>query len=303
MAPEYLQGTFGLAGRLAVVIGGNGALGGAAARALGQAGAAVLVIGRNADTCRARTEELQGLGVAAEFRTGDATSSDDMERILAFATGMCPSGVDVLVNATGAMVKKPFLDLAEEEWARVLSTTLDAVRIPCRVFGRHMQEQGRGSIINFSSMGARMPLADSVPYSCAKAAVENLTRQLAWELAPCGVRVNAIAPGFFPAAQNREALRGERGRQIRGNTALGRYGESDEIATAILFLAAPASTFVTGSIVAVHGGFQSVGLGFREPVMETLTRRRDELRSGAVQGIPGDEVPAEMRELARQSEE
>jgi NAD(P)-dependent dehydrogenase (short-subunit alcohol dehydrogenase family) len=84
-------------------------------------------------------------------------------------------------------------------------------------------------------------------------------------MAPYRVRVNAIAPGFFPAAQNRKALQGERGRQIRGNTALGRYGDPDEIATAILFLAAPASTFVTGSIVEVHGGFNSVCLGFREP--------------------------------------
>ena len=266
LASGYLFDTFGLNGQLAVVIGGNGALGGAAARALGRAGAAILVVGRNEETCRARTRELRRLKVTAEFCTGDARRPGDMEKALRYVLDqMRFSRVDILVNATGAMIKKPFLELTSAEWAEVVSATLDAVRIPCQVFGRHMKERKGGAIINFSSMGARMPLADSVPYSCAKAAVENLTKQLAWELAPYGVRVNAIAPGFFPAAQNREALKGERGRQIRGNTALGRYAEPDEIATAVLFLAAPASTFVTGSIVDVHGGFNSVCLGFREP--------------------------------------
>lgn len=266
MAPDYLNVTFGLKGKVAVTIGGNGALGGAAARALGRAGAAVLIVGRNEATCRARAEELRREGVAADFCCGDATRSDDMERALRCALSHKEMGrVDILVNATGSMVRKPLLDLASDQWSDVMSATLDAARVPCQVFGRHMKEQRCGAIISFSSMGARMPLAESVPYSCAKAAVDNLTRQLAWEMAPYGVRVNAIAPGFFPAAQNREALKGERGRQIRGNTALRRYGEPDEIATAILFLAAPASGFVTGSIVEVHGGFQSVCLGFRDP--------------------------------------
>ena len=265
MASNYLSDTFGLDGQVAVVIGGNGALGGAAARALGRAGAAILIVGRSEDTCRARTRELRRLKITAEFCTGDARRAGDMEAVLRYALQTF-SRVDILVNAAGAMVKKPFLELTSAEWSEVVSATLDAVRIPCQVFGRHMKERKGGAIINFSSMGARMPLANSVPYSCAKTAVENLTKQLAWEMAPYGVRVNAVAPGFFPAAQNREALKGERGRQIRGNTALGRYGEQDEIATAVLFLAAPASTFVTGSIVEVHGGFNSVCLGFREPL-------------------------------------
>jgi NAD(P)-dependent dehydrogenase (short-subunit alcohol dehydrogenase family) len=262
---DYLRTLFGLEGRVAVVTGGNGVLGGAAARALGRAGAAVFIAGRNGATCAARVEELRALGIAAAFRQADATSPAAMEAVLQEAVTTLGPGVDLLVNAAGAMVRKPLLGLTADEWSSVMAATLEAVRVPCQVFGRHMKERGRGVIINFSSMGARLPLADSVPYSCAKAAVENLTCQLAWELAPYGVRVNAIAPGFFPAAQNREALRGERGRQIRGNTALGRYGDPDEIASAILFLAAPASTFVTGSVVAVHGGFQAVSLGFREP--------------------------------------
>lgn len=266
MITEYLSKMFGLRDKVAVIIGGNGALGGAAARALGMAGAKILIVGRNEQTCRARVDELRKLKIKADFCTGDATRPEDMEAVLRCALKkMLSPRVDILVNATGAMIKKPFLELTGEEWSRIMSATLDAVRIPCQVFGGHMKEQRGGVIINFSSMGARTPLADSVPYSCAKAAVENLTRQLAWSLAPYGVRVNAIAPGFFPAAQNREALKGERGRQIRGNTALGRYGEPDEIATAILFLAAPASSFVIGSIVEVHGGFNSVCLGFREP--------------------------------------
>jgi len=266
MASDYLRKTFGLKGQGAVVLGGNGSLGGAAARALGQAGAAVLIVGRNETTCRSRVEELRRLGIVADFCVADARSPGYMQRVLAHALQHNgPGRVDILVNAVGSMIRKPFLDLKPEEWGSVMETTLDAVRVPCQVFGRHMKEQRRGVIINFSSMGARMPLAESVPYSCAKAAVENLTKQLAWEMAPHGVRVNAIAPGFFPAAQNREALKGERGRQIRGNTALLRYGDPDEIAPAVLFLAAPASTFVTGAVVEVHGGFQSVCLGFRPP--------------------------------------
>ncbi|NOZ21623.1 MAG: SDR family oxidoreductase [Planctomycetes bacterium] len=266
MPPDYLSDTFGLKGQGAIVIGGNGSLGGAAARALGNAGASVLIVGRSEETCRSRRKDLRDAGIAAEFYTADATSAADMERVLAHVIHHEHFGrVHILVNATGSMVKKPFLDVTDEEWTSVMNTTLEAMRIPCRVFGRHMKERGSGAIINFSSMGAQMPLAESVPYSCAKAAVENLTKQLAWEMAPHGVRVNAIAPGFFPAEQNRDALKGERGRQIRGNTAMNRYGDPDEIATAILFLAAPASTFVTGSIVEVHGGFSSVCLGFREP--------------------------------------
>ncbi|MEW6358111.1 MAG: SDR family oxidoreductase [Planctomycetota bacterium] len=266
MASDYLCRTFALDGRVAVIIGGNGSLGGAAARALGRAGASVLIVGRNEKTCRSRMEELQSAGITAGFCTGNATSIPDMTRVLNHVLHRERfDRVHILVNAAGSMIKKPFLDLTEEEWTSVMNATLDAMRIPCRVFGRHMKERGGGTIINFSSMGAQMPLAESVPYSCAKAAVDNLTKQLAWEMAPHGVRVNAIAPGFFPAEQNREALKGERGRQIRGNTAMRRYGEPDEIAPAILFLAAPASTFVTGTIVEVHGGFQSVCLGFKEP--------------------------------------
>jgi len=266
MAADYIQEAFDLSGQIAVVIGGNGSLGGAAARALCKAGATVLIVGRNEESCCTRVAELRDLGMTAAFRTGDATSPSDMQAILGSVAADTDLGrVDILVNATGSMVKKPLLDLSDDDWQSVMKTTLEAVRVPCQVFGRHMRERGSGVIINFSSMGARMPLSESVPYSCAKAAVDNLTRQLAWEMAPHGVRVNALAPGFFPAAQNREALKGERGRQIRGNTAMLRYGEPDEIATTILFLAAPASRFVTGSIVEVHGGFDSVCLGFREP--------------------------------------
>ena len=138
MLPDYLSKTFGLNGRLAVVIGGNGALGGAAARALGLAGATVLIVGRNEETCRARVKALRKAKIAADFCTGDARSAGDMEKVLRYALEkMAPSRVDILVNATGSMIKKPFLDLTSDEWSGVIGATLDAVRIPCQVFGRH----------------------------------------------------------------------------------------------------------------------------------------------------------------------
>src|SRR5262249_19314482 len=180
--------------------------------------------------------------------------------------------VSVLVNAAGG--NRPdatlppggdFCQLPLPAWQGVFDLNLvGGVLLPAQVFGEGMLGAGRGSVINIASMAGMTPLSRVVAYSAAKAAVINLTKFLAREWAPRGVRVNAISPGFFPGEQNRALLfqedgsYTERGRQIIGHTPLGRFGEAHELAGAVVWLAAPrASSFVTGQNIVVDRGFSA----------------------------------------------
>jgi NAD(P)-dependent dehydrogenase (short-subunit alcohol dehydrogenase family) len=176
----------------------------------------------------------------------------------------------VLVNAAGGnrpeatlAPGKDFCTLPPDAWRGVFDLNLvGGVLLPCQVFGETMLAAGRGSVINVASLAGLTPLSRVVAYSAAKAAVLSLTRFLAREWAPRGVRVNAISPGFFPAEQNRALLfkddgtYTERGGQIIGHTPMARFGEAHELAGAVVWLAAPrASSFVTGQNIVVDGGF------------------------------------------------
>ncbi len=165
--------------------------------------------------------------------------------------------VHVLVNAPGVNASTPFLALGDEEWERVLATNLTSVRRACQVFAKGMiAAGGGGSIVNISSVAGEIPLSRVLSYSVSKAGINSLTRWLARELAPHRIRVNAIAPGFFPAEQNRRLLTPERVEAILRHTPLGRLGDPHELVGALVWLASEAaSSFVTGAIVAVDGGF------------------------------------------------
>jgi NAD(P)-dependent dehydrogenase (short-subunit alcohol dehydrogenase family) len=250
---------FDLRGRVAAVIGGTGVLGGAICHGLSEAGAAVAVLGRSVERGRTRAAALEADGGSAISVSADATDPaaltsalSDIERRL--------GPVDVLVNAPGVNSATPFFDIDLEEWHTLIDANLTAVFVACQVFARAMVANERGgSIINISSASSGPPLSRVLTYSVAKAGLNNLTQYLAAELAPHRIRVNAIAPGFFPAEQNRRLLSEERLEAIVGHTPTGRLGEPDELIGAVVWLASErASSFVTGAIVRVDGGFSAV---------------------------------------------
>jgi NAD(P)-dependent dehydrogenase (short-subunit alcohol dehydrogenase family) len=249
-----------LDGMVAVVTGGTGTLGAAMARGLAEAGAHVAVMARSADRAQAVAQELDGEALPADVL--------EREQLVAARERLLErwNRVDILVNAAGGNVPGATLaegssvhDLPEQAFRDVMDLNLVGTLLPTQVFGAAMQ---RGSIVNVSSMAADRALTRVVGYSAAKAAVENLTRWLAVELAP-DVRVNAIAPGFFVGEQNRRLLLRddgeltERGRAIVDRTPAGRFGEADELIGAVRWLCGPEATFVTGAVIPVDGGFSA----------------------------------------------
>ena len=249
---------FDLTGHVAAVIGGTGVLGGVLCHGLGHAGAAVAVMGRSAERGAARLAALEVEGIRAISVVVDATDRASLDAARR-ETEERLGPVDILVNAAGVNSSTPFFEIELEEWHRVLDANLTSVFLACQVFGKAMVGRGGGSIINISSASSGPPLSRVATYSVAKAGLNNLTQYLARELAPSRVRVNAIAPGFFPAEQNRALLSEERVRAILGHTPAGRLGESEELIGAAVWLAAErASSFVTGAIVRVDGGFSAM---------------------------------------------
>jgi len=166
----------------------------------------------------------------------------------------------ILVNAPGVNSSTPFFDIPEEEFDRIMKVNVKSMFLACQIFGKKMVAGGKGgSIINISSASSGPPLSKVFTYSLSKAAVNNLTMFLAREWATQGVRVNAIAPGFFPAEQNRKILTPERVADIMKHTPMNRFGEAEELVGAAIWLASPrASSFVTGAVIRVDGGFTAM---------------------------------------------
>lgn len=271
---------FSLDGKVAVITGGTGVLGGAMARGLAEAGARVAILGRR----EAKATEVAGEITAADHDAIplpadvlDEASLRAARQILLDEWG----SVDVLINCAGG--NRPdatvfgdltFFNVPRNALEGVVGLNFTGTVLPTQVFGELMAEQGRGSIINISSMASQKVLTRVMGYSAAKAAVDNLTRWLAVDLAEKhgpGLRVNAIAPGFFIGEQNRALLikedapsspgdspvLTERGQQIVDHTPMGRFGEPDELVGAAIWLASDASSFVTGIVVPVDGGFSA----------------------------------------------
>lgn len=250
---------FDLGGRVAAVIGGTGVLGGAICQGLGAAGASIAVLGRSEERGLARVAALEAAGVRAMCSQMDATDVASVERACREVEATL-GDVDILVNAPGVNSATPFFEIDLEEWHSLLDANLTTVFVACQVFGRSMVAHGHGgSMINISSASSGPPLSRVLTYSVAKAGVNNLTQYLANELAPHHIRVNAIAPGFFPAEQNRALLSEERVRAIVGHTPAGRMGMPNElVGTAVWLASDAASGFVTGAIIRVDGGFSAM---------------------------------------------
>jgi NAD(P)-dependent dehydrogenase (short-subunit alcohol dehydrogenase family) len=256
MSPQdYLLNLFSIEGQTAVVIGGAGVLGFALAKGLGSAGAHVIIADLTEVACQARAAELRTCGVQAGWCAVDVTQRPSIEKLLT-STLQQTGRADILVNCAGVNVGNPFLEANDSDWDRVMAINLRAVFQGCQVFGRHMVEAGGGAMVNIGSVTSHLPLSKVFAYSASKAGVLNLTRNVAQEFGPLGVRVNAICPGFFPAEQNRKLLDEERTDNIMRGTPMKRYGEPEELIGALLLLVAPrAGSFITGTHINVDGGF------------------------------------------------
>lgn len=255
----YLDELFGLADQVAVVTGGTGVLCGAMAAGLAAAGARVVLVGRNAERGAERVAAIEQAGGTAIFEPAEVTSRADLERVLAAAVERL-GRVDILVNGAGMNRATPVLEIGEAEWDELLAVNLKSVLLGCQVFGGWMLAHGvRGSILNLGSMSGLTPLSRVFTYSASKAALHNLTQNLAREWAPHGIRVNALCPGFFPAEQNRRILTPERTESIFRHTPMGRFGEAAELIGATLLLASNrAGGFITGCLLPVDGGFSAM---------------------------------------------
>jgi NAD(P)-dependent dehydrogenase (short-subunit alcohol dehydrogenase family) len=221
---------------------------------LARQGARIAGIGRNPEKLAAAAGALAEAGAAYHVEQADATRRADMERAAAGIAAWADS-CDILLNCAGVNSQTPFFDVTDGEWQTILDTNVKSVWLSCQIFGRRMVAQRSGSVINISSVASERPLSRVSTYSLSKAAVDNLTKFLAREWGPHGVRVNAIVPGFFPAEQNRRILDAERLANIHAHTPLGRLGRPEELVGTAVWLASEASGFVTGAIVRVDGGF------------------------------------------------
>lgn len=215
---------FSLRGKVAVVIGGTGELCGSIAAAFAQAGASVVLAGRDAQKAKTRLAQIAADGGQADFLACDTTSKASLDKLLGDTLAKT-GGVDILVNGAGVNSATPFLDIAEAELDRILSVNFKGLFLACQVFGKYMVERGSGSIINVGSASALTPLSRVFTYSASKAAVHNLSKNLAREWAARGVRVNLLVPGFFPAEQNRQVLSPERVAAILARTPMARFGQ------------------------------------------------------------------------------
>jgi NAD(P)-dependent dehydrogenase (short-subunit alcohol dehydrogenase family) len=248
---------FSLKGKVAVVIGGTGELCGAMAEGFASAGAAVAIVGRDETKAKARLDKIAKDGGKAEFISCDATSKTGLQKLLADVLTKF-GRVDILVNGAGVNSPTPFFDITEEEFDKIITVNLKGLILGCQIFGKHMVEQKSGSIINLGSASGLTPLSRVFTYSASKAAVHNLSKNLAREWATSGVRVNILVPGFFPAEQNRKVLNSERIAQILGKTPMKRFGEAHELVGAALLLASDAGSFITGAEIVVDGGFDAM---------------------------------------------
>jgi NAD(P)-dependent dehydrogenase (short-subunit alcohol dehydrogenase family) len=260
MGNAFLENLFGLSGRTAVVIGGTGVLGGALAQGLARAGAFVVVAGRGADRGAARVDSIKAAGGDGTFVSVDAVDRESVRALLE-ATLHATGRADILVNCAGVNSSVPYFEIPDDDFDKVLDTNLKSTHLGCQVFGAHMAEHGGGAILNIGSVSADKPLSKVFIYSASKAAVVNYTQNVARELAPRGVRVNVLCPGFFPAEQNRKILSPERTAAIMGQTPMNRFGEPEELVGAAILLCAPvAGSFITGTDLYVDGGFTGMRL-------------------------------------------
>jgi NAD(P)-dependent dehydrogenase (short-subunit alcohol dehydrogenase family) len=250
----------GLEGKIAVVTGGTSGIGRALSLGLADAGADVVATARRQQQVDETADEIESRGRKTLRLTSDVCDRASLERLLDAALGRFGK-VDILINCAGRIKRTPTLTLPEEEWTGILDTNLTGTLRACQVFGRHMLERGYGRIVNIASLNSFVALSEVAAYAASKAGVVSLTRSLAVEWSKKGVTVNAIAPGVFRTALNADLLDNTpRGRELLMRTPMGRFGRTEELVGAAIFLASDGASFVTGQTLVVDGGFLASGV-------------------------------------------
>lgn len=263
---------FSIQGKIAVITGASGVLGGSLSESFIKAGATVVALGRNQETLDARVKKLTDSGgeaFAVEANVMDVESLEAAAKRIVEKYGK----IDILLNIAGGNIPaatlspdQSFLDMNIEGWNQVTDLNINGTVYPSYVFGKVMAQQGSGSIVNISSMAAYSAITRVAGYSAAKAAITNFTLWLASDLAlkyGDTIRVNAIAPGFFIGDQNRNILLNpdgsltERSIKVIAKTPMGRFGDAEELNGAVQFLCSDAASFITGALLPVDGGFSA----------------------------------------------
>ncbi len=270
-----MNNLFNIKDNITVITGGTGVLGRAIAKYLAENGAKVIILGRNEEVGKKIIDEIHQSGYDAEFMKTDVMNKEIVQKNCDDILDKY-GRIDTLLNAAGGnmpgAVISPdgdFFDLKVEDFQKVLELNLTGTVIPTQIFLKPMVKQGKGSIINFSSMSAFRPLTRVCGYSAAKAGISNFTEYMATECAKKfgeGIRVNAIAPGFFLTEQNRNLLTNadgrytQRGQAVIRQTPFGRMGSPEELCGTIHYLMSDAAKFVTGTIAVVDGGFNTFSM-------------------------------------------
>lgn len=254
------ENIFDLTGKVAVAVGGTSGIGKAIALGFARAGATVISSSRRQQMVDATAAEIEALGSKTLRLTSDVQDRSSLQNLCDQTVAQFGK-IDILLVTAGTLKKEPSVDVAEDEWMRIIDINLSGSFRANQIFGRQMIKQGFGNIINTGSMTSFVSFAQVCAYNCSKAGVKMLTETLATEWAEHGVRVNAVAPGVFRTSLNTKVLDiPERMEAIIKRTPMGRIGTLDEMVGAAVYLASDAAKFVTGITIPVDGGFLAKGI-------------------------------------------